>query len=166
MLGIGVLIDKVFMIEEVQCLGEYMIVFEDEYGIYIMNSKDLCVIVYVECLIKMGVYSLKIEGCIKFFYYCVCIVQVYCKVIDDVVVGKLFDISLLEILEGLVYRGYIEGFLCRYIYDDYQNYEYGYLVFDCQQFVGEFIGECKGDFVVVAVKNKFFVGDSFELMMS
>lgn len=165
MLGIGVLIDKVFMIEEVQCLGEYMIVFEDEYGIYIMNLKDLCVIVYVECLIKMGVYLLKIEGCIKFFYYCVCIVQVYCKVIDDVVVGKLFDISLLEILEGLVYCGYIEGFLCCYIYDDYQNYEYGYLVFDCQQFVGEFIGECKGDFVVVVVKNKFFVGDSFELMM-
>lgn len=51
-----------------------MIAFEDEYGIYIMNSKDLRVIVYVERLIKMGVYSLKIEGRIKFFYYCVRIV--------------------------------------------------------------------------------------------
>lgn len=109
-----------------------MIVFEDEYGIYIMNLKDLCVIVYVECLMKMGVYLLKIEGCIKFFYYCVCIVQVYCKVIDDVVVGKFFDFMLLEMLEGLVYCGYIEGFLCCYMYDDYQNYEYGYFVFECQ----------------------------------
>lgn len=39
--------------------------------------------------------------------------------IDDVVVGKLFDDSLMIILESLVYCGYIEGFLCCYMYDVY-----------------------------------------------
>ena len=48
--------------------------------------------------------------------------------------------------------------------DQDQNYEYGYSVSDRQQFVGEFTGERKGDLAAVAVKNKFSVGDSLELM--
>ncbi len=71
---------------------------------------------------------------------------------------------LLETLEGLAHRGYTEGFLRRHTHDDYQNYEYGYSVSDRQQFVGEFTGERKGDLAAVAVKNKFSVGDSLELM--
>ena len=67
-------------------------------------------------------------------------------------------------IEGLAHRGYTEGFLRRHTHDDYQNYEYGYSVSDRQQFVGEFTGERKGDLAAVAVKNKFSVGDSLELM--
>lgn len=164
-LGCGVLIEQVFFFEEGNCFGELMVVFEDEYGIYIMNFKDFCVVQYVEWLVWIGVYLLKIEGCIKFYYYVVCIVQVYCQVIDDVVVGKLFDCGLMDILEFFVYCGYIEGFLCCYVYDEYQNYQYGYLLFECQQFVGEFIGECCDGLVEVEVKNCFQCGDSVELMI-
>lgn len=32
------------MLEEKEKFGELMLVFEDEYGIYIMNFKDLCVV--------------------------------------------------------------------------------------------------------------------------
>ncbi|MDU1869240.1 MAG: U32 family peptidase [Escherichia coli] len=156
--------DKVFMIEEAQRPGEYMTAFEDEHGTYIMNSKDLRAIAHVERLTKMGVHSLKIEGRTKSFYYCARTAQVYRKAIDDAAAGKPFDTSLLETLEGLAHRGYTEGFLRRHTHDDYQNYEYGYSVSDRQQFVGEFTGERKGDLAAVAVKNKFSVGDSLELM--
>ena len=163
-LGIGAPTDKVFMIEEAQRPGEYMTAFEDEHGTYIMNSKDLRAIAHVERLTKMGVHSLKIEGRTKSFYYCARTAQVYRKAIDDAAAGKPFDTSLLETLEGLAHRGYTEGFLRRHTHDDYQNYEYGYSVSDRQQFVGEFTGERKGDLAAVAVKNKFSVGDSLELM--
>ncbi|EIT7614827.1 TPA: tRNA 5-hydroxyuridine modification protein YegQ [Escherichia coli] len=163
-LGIGAPTDKVFMIEEAQRPGEYMTAFEDEHGTYIMNSKDLRAIAHVERLTKMGVHSLKIEGRTKSFYYCARTAQVYRKAIDDAAAGKPFDTSLLETLEGLAHRGYTEGFLRRHTHDDYQNYEYGYSVSDRQQFVGEFTDERKGDLAAVAVKNKFSVGDSLELM--
>ncbi len=163
-LGIGAPTDKVFMIEEAQRPGEYMTAFEDEHGTYIMNSKDLRAMASVERLTKMGVHSLKIEGRTKSFYYCARTAQVYRKAIDDAAAGKPYDTSLLETLEGLAHRGYTEGFLRRHTHDDYQNYEYGYSVSDRQQFVGSVTGEREGDLAAVAVKNKFSVGDSLELM--
>ncbi len=140
-----------------------MTAFEDEHGTYIMNSKDLRAIAHVERLTQMGVHSLKIEGRTKSFYYCARTAQVYRKAIDDAAAGKPFDESLLETLEGLAHRGYTEGFLRRHTHDDYQNYEYGYSS-ERQQFVGEFTGERNGQLAAVAVKNKFSVGDSLELM--
>lgn len=163
-LGIGAPTDKVFMIEEAKRPGEYMTAFEDEHGTYIMNSKDLRAIAHVERLTQMGVHSLKIEGRTKSFYYCARTAQVYRKAIDDAAAGKPFDTSLLETPEGLAHRGYTEGFLRRHTHDDYQNYEYGYSVSERQQFVGEFTGERNGPLAAVAVKNKFSVGDSLELM--
>lgn len=163
-LGIGVPSDKVFLLEENQRPGEYMGAFEDEHGTYIMNSKDLRAIQHVEQLAAMGVHSLKIEGRTKSFYYCARTAQVYRQAIDDAIAGRPFDHRLLETLEGLAHRGYTEGFLRRHTHDKYQNYEYGYSVSDRQQFVGEFTGEQRGELAAVAVKNKFFSGDSLEVM--
>ncbi|MCL7652681.1 U32 family peptidase C-terminal domain-containing protein, partial [Klebsiella pneumoniae] len=52
----------------------------------------------------------------------------------------------------------------RHTPDYYQNHEAGYSVPGRQQFVGEFTGERNGPLAAVAVKNKFSVGDSLELM--
>ncbi|MEQ5255435.1 tRNA 5-hydroxyuridine modification protein YegQ [Providencia rettgeri] len=163
-LGAGAPTDKVFMIEEAKRPGEYMTVFEDEHGTYIMNSKDLRAIEHVENLTKMGVHSLKIEGRTKSFYYCARTAQVYRRAIDDAVAGKPFDPTLLSTLEGLAHRGYTEGFLRRHTHDAYQTYEYGYSVSETQQFVGEFTGKRVNGMAEVDVKNKFSVGDSLEMM--
>ncbi|MFP3019256.1 MAG: tRNA 5-hydroxyuridine modification protein YegQ [Arsenophonus sp.] len=163
-LGIGEPTEKVFLIEETKRPGEYMPVFEDQHGTYIMNSKDLRAIQHVERLIQIGVHSLKIEGRTKSFYYCARTAQVYRQAIDDAVEGKPFDPTLLTILEGLSNRGYTEGFLRRHSHDTYQTYEYGYSVSDTQQFVGEFTGQRKDGLAEVDVKNKFCLGDNLELM--
>lgn len=163
-LGIGAPTDRVFMLEESKRQGEYMAAFEDEHGTYIMNSRDLRAVAHVGQLTQMGVHSLKIEGRTKSFYYCARTAQVYRKAIDDAVAGKPFDESLLATLEGLAHRGYTEGFLRRHTHDEYQNYQHGYSVSERQQFVGEFTGERRGQLAAVAVKNKFSVGDSLELM--
>ncbi|ORM57347.1 U32 family peptidase [Pantoea rodasii] len=163
-LGIGATTDRVFLLEEKMKPGEVMSAFEDEHGTYIMNSKDLRAVAHVERLSQLGVHSLKIEGRTKSFYYCARTAQVYRRAIDDAAAGKPFDPALLETLEGLAHRGYTEGFLRRHTHDSYQNYEQGFSVSDRQQFVGEFTGERRGDWAQIAVKNKFLLGDSVEIM--
>ncbi|MDI9219923.1 tRNA 5-hydroxyuridine modification protein YegQ [Pantoea sp. EA-12] len=163
-LGIGATTDRVFLLEEKMKPGEVMSAFEDEHGTYIMNSKDLRAVAHVERLTQMGVHSLKIEGRTKSFYYCARTAQVYRRAIDDAAAGKPFDPALLETLEGLAHRGYTEGFLRRHTHDSYQNYEQGFSVSERQQFVGEFTGERRGDWAQIAVKNKFLLGDSVEIM--
>jgi U32 family peptidase len=163
-LGVGATTDRVFLLEEKMKPGEVMSAFEDEHGTYIMNSKDLRAVAHVERLSQMGVHSLKIEGRTKSFYYCARTAQVYRRAIDDAAAGKPFDPALLETLEGLAHRGYTEGFLRRHTHDSYQNYEQGFSVSDRQQFVGEFTGERRGDWAQIAVKNKFLLGDSVEIM--
>ncbi|QDJ13182.1 U32 family peptidase [Mergibacter septicus] len=164
-LGEGDTTDKLYLLSETQRPEEKMQAFEDEHGTYIMNSKDLRAVQHVETLTKIGVHSLKIEGRTKSFYYCARTAQVYRKAIDDAVAGKPFDQSLMTTLESLAHRGYTEGFLRRHTHDEYQNYDYGYSVSDRQQFVGEFTGKQREDGMAeVAVKNKFLLGDSVEVM--
>ncbi len=164
-LGEGPTTEKVFLLAESQRPEEQMAAFEDEHGTYIMNSKDLRAVQHVEELTKLGVHSLKIEGRTKSFYYCARTAQVYRKAIDDAAAGKPFDESLMTTLESLAHRGYTEGFLRRHTHDEYQNYDYGYSISERQQFVGEFTGNRNAEGMAeVAVKNKFLLGDSVEVM--
>ncbi|MFY8273526.1 tRNA 5-hydroxyuridine modification protein YegQ [Pseudoalteromonas sp. SSDWG2] len=163
-LGLGEPTKEVFMLEEQGRPGEYMPAFEDEHGTYIMNSKDLRAVQYVDALTRMGVHSLKIEGRTKSFYYVARTAQVYRRAIDDAVAGKPFDPSLMKSLEHLAHRGYTEGFLKRHAHQDYQNYDYGHSVSDSQQFVGEILGRTSNGLVEIDVKNKFCTGHSLELM--
>ncbi|NIE94904.1 U32 family peptidase [Acinetobacter sp. Tr-809] len=136
---------------------------EDEHGTYFMNSKDLRAVQHVDRLTQMGVASLKIEGRTKSYFYCARTAQIYRKAIDDALVGKEFDPSLMTQLEGLANRGYTEGFLRRHVHSDYQNYTDGSSHFDYQQFCGEVIAR-HGDYIRIEVKNRFVIGDSLELM--
>ncbi|MFV0502881.1 MAG: peptidase U32 family protein [Lachnospirales bacterium] len=63
--------------------GEYMPIHEDERGTYIYNSKDLCMVGYIDELIDAGVNSLKVEGRIKTSYYIANVISVYREAIDD-----------------------------------------------------------------------------------
>ncbi|WP_417614756.1 tRNA 5-hydroxyuridine modification protein YegQ [Oceanisphaera sp.] len=162
-LGAGAPYDQPVLLEDSHRPGEYLPTYEDEHGTYIMNSKDLRAVQYVERLTKMGVHSLKIEGRTKSFYYVARTAQVYRKAIDDAVAGKPFDATLMNTLENLAHRGYTEGFLKRHAHSDYQNYDIGHSVSTRQQFVGD-ITQRDGDWVQVEVKNKFSVGDQLELM--
>jgi len=164
-LGIGEPTNEVVMLQEPGRPGEYMPAYEDEHGTYIMNSKDLRAIEHIERLSKMGIHSVKIEGRTKSFYYVARTAQLYRQAIDDAADGKPFDASLMSTLENLAHRGYTEGFLRRHKHSEHQNYEYGHSVSHKQQFVGDIQGRCdKTGLVEVAVKNKFLVGNSLEIM--
>ena len=163
--------DKVYLIEEAGRPGELMPIMEDEHGTYIMNSKDLRAVQYVERLAKIGVDSLKIEGRTKSLYYVSRAAQIYRRAIDDAVAGRPFNPQLLTELEGLSNRGYTTGFLERRPAQEYQNYETGSSQTQRRQFEGEDSKEPATNpnqpqegWLQVEVKNRFAVGDRLEVI--
>ena len=158
--------DDVYYLEEKERPGEFMPVFEDEHGTYIMNSRDLRAVEHVQRLVEIGVDCLKIEGRTKSHYYAARTTQVYRQAIDDAVAGRPFRRELLGELEGMANRGFTDGFLQRHASEDLQNYREGASRSQRQQFVAEVTGVLPGDGTVVEVeaKNKFLRGDHLELI--
>ena len=72
-----------YYITEEKRLDKHFEIQEDDRGTYIMNSKDLCLIEYLDQIIKAGVYSLKIEGRMKSPYYVGTVVNAYRRAIDS-----------------------------------------------------------------------------------
>ncbi len=156
---------QVFLLEESERPGTLLPIEEDEHGTYIMNSKDLRAVEHVQRLVEIGVDSLKIEGRTKSHYYTARTAQIYRRAIDDAVVGRPFDPSLLGALENLANRGYTDGFYQRHHSQEYQSYLSNHSASEQQQFVAEVLGydESSG-LAEVEVKNRFFVGDTLEIM--
>jgi len=89
------LADKTYLIEETNRSGQYMPIMEDEHGTYIMNSKDLRAIQYIDRLTKIGIDSFKIEGRTKSYYYVARTAQLYRQAIEDAIAGKEFDMIVI-----------------------------------------------------------------------
>jgi len=143
---------------------DLMLLDEDIHGSYIMNSKDLRAVEYVQDLVEMGVHSLKIEGRTKSDYYIARTAQVYRRAIDDAVAGKPFNNELLSELEGMANRGFTAGFLQRHTPQDLQNYERSHSEGE-HLLVGQLMAEASGNNLYqVEVKNGFSVGDELLLM--
>jgi len=69
-------------IEEQQRPGVYVPIEEDRHGTYILSSKDLCMLKYLDQLAKAGVKHFKIEGRTKSISYLANVVKIYRQAID------------------------------------------------------------------------------------
>lgn len=100
-----------YAIREINKEQEYPIE-EDSHGTYILNSKDLCMIEYLDKLRDAGVDSIKIEGRMKTEYYVANIVNAYRHALDYMYTHK--DYHLPDDILGEVYksshRDYSTGF--------------------------------------------------------
>jgi len=157
--------DEVYYLEERNRPGEFMPVYEDEHGTYIMNSRDLRAVEHVQRLVQIGVDCLKIEGRTKSHYYTARTTQVYRRAIDDALAGRPFDPQLLGELENLANRGYTDGFFQRHESQELQQYRQGASQADRSQFVAEVEEYDPGSGMArLTVKNRFAVGDDMELI--
>ena len=101
---------KYSLVEETRA-GEYFPVGEDERGSYVMNSKDLCLLPYLDKVIQSGVASLKIEGRMKSVNYVAGVVKVYRAAIDSYFDGNFTVRSeWLDELDKIAHRPYTTGF--------------------------------------------------------
>ena len=92
--------------------GEYYPVAEDERGTYIMNSKDLCLLPYLDEVVDCGIDSLKIEGRMKSVHYVASVVKAYRMALDACLMGAPYEVQTewLAELGKVSHRAYTTGF--------------------------------------------------------
>lgn len=93
--------------------GEYFPVLEDERGTYIFNSKDMCLLPYIDKVIESGVDSLKIEGRMKSVHYASSVVKAYRQAIDSYFEDRdkfVMKEEWLDELQKVSHREYTTGF--------------------------------------------------------
>lgn len=103
---------KYYLMEEKRP-GEYFPIEQTEGGTYIMNSKDLKTISFIDKLIEAGISSLKIEGRMKSAYYIATVVRAYRRAIDSYLKDKenyKFDESLNDEVVSSSHRPFTSGF--------------------------------------------------------
>jgi putative protease len=156
---------KYYLMEEKRP-GEYFPVFEDERGTYIINSKDLCTIDFLDKIIETGVDSLKIEGRMKSSYYAGVTTKIYRQAIDsyynETYTEELID-CLKKELESVSHREYTSGFYLHKPDENSQNYDTSSYVRN-YKFVGKVIDKISKDRYVVDVRNKIEKGGELEIV--
>lgn len=92
--------------------GEPLTMIEDDKGTYVMNSKDMNMLLYLDKLISAGVSSFKIEGRMKSEYYVASTVTAYRHALDGYYKTGIYSPpeSLIEELEKTSHRRYTTGF--------------------------------------------------------
>ena len=154
-----------FYLEERERPGELLPIDEDEYGTYIMNSRDLCLLDYLPELAEAGVISFKVEGRSKTINYLAGVGRAYRTALDAVEAGKPYDVETLsrEIF-AISNRGYTPGFLVGNPAENGIWYEKNGEIKE-EEFVGIVLeyDPARG-LAKIDVKNRFDIGDSFLLL--
>lgn len=149
---------KYYLREEIDPKRELEI-SEDEHGSYILNSRDLCLIKYLDKLMEAGVGSFKIEGRAKSVYYQAVVVHAYRTVLDGLKNKKNINKLYNELNTRLVHRGYTTGFLLGKRAD--QNISSSHNKCDWE-FCGQVLKREKGK-IFVKVHNSLKTGDRLEI---
>ncbi|MBR2909744.1 MAG: U32 family peptidase [Clostridia bacterium] len=157
---------KYFITEESRP-NEPMEIQEDDKGAYILNSKDMCLIEYLDQIIEAGVNSLKIEGRMKSPYYVATVINAYRRAIDSYYEAKKngaeykLDESLVDELTKASHRAYTTGFMFK---DGKirQN-----LASAAQEQTSKFVAivkEVEEGRILVEMRNRFMKGDTLEIL--
>ncbi len=147
--------------------GEYMPVEEDERGTYIFNSKDLCILPWLDRFIDSGITSLKIEGRMKSIHYVATATKAYREALDLILSGGDFAGAvprLMEELSGIGEREYTTGFYLEERDSQMQMYappEKEHLI----RFLGKVLEVREDGTLLVEQRNKFSLGEELELLM-
>ncbi len=112
-------------LEEKRRPGEFMPVYEDARGTYVMNSRDLCLMPKLDKILAAGIDLLKIEGRNKTPYYVAVTARTYRRAIDDWFENPeaWTPEPYAAELETLQNRGYTLGFFDGVTGPELQNYD-------------------------------------------
>ena len=150
-----------YAIREISKDQEYPIE-EDSHGTYILNSRDLCMIEYLDKLKEAGVNSIKIEGRMKTEYYVANIVNAYRTALDYLNTHK--DYNLPTEITNEVYksshRDYSTGF---YFGDPKENLETSLPVSE-YEFIAVVLEDSANGMAKVEMRNRFSANSSYELL--
>lgn len=155
---------KYYLMEEKRP-GEFFSIEETEGGTYIMNSKDMKTISFVEKLIEAGITSLKIEGRVKSAYYIATVVRAYRRAIDSYLKDPenyKFDESLDKEVISSSHRPFTSGFYFGNPMEDGQ-YNNNQVAIPKSTFKGE-VHETKNGRIYFTLKNGLNEGETVSVM--
>jgi putative protease len=144
--------------------GEYLPVFEDERGTYILSSRDLCMIEHLDQLAHAGVDSFKIEGRMKGINYVAGVVKVYREAIDMIAAGLENAVNPRWLRELAMFssRGYTSGmFFGKHPDQDYNFDGESYRM--SHELVGIILAK-QGEVATVALRNRLDTHDLIEFL--
>lgn len=155
-----------YSLREKNSNGEFYDITEDEKGTYILNSKDLNMISYLDKMFDAGISSLKIEGRMKSEYYVATVINAYRRAIDEFEkVGSDYKSNPL--------------FQSEILKTNHRAFTTAYMLSDNDKTVNYLDSQSVGDKTFVAVvcsydedkkiaeiemRNRFFVGDKLEVL--
>lgn len=147
--------------------GEYFPVLEDERGTYIFNSKDMCLLPYIDKVIDSGVDSLKIEGRMKSVHYAASVVKAYRQAIDAYAENPdKFTVKdeWLEELQKVSHREYTTGFYFAPPTADDQIYGSSSYT-QSADFIGLVLSyDAAGQMAVIEQRNNMKIGQEIEIV--
>ena len=146
--------------------GDYYDITEDEKGTYILNSKDLNMISYLDKMYDAGITSLKIEGRMKSEYYVATVVNAYRRAIDDFYkkgsaykIDPLFENEILKTNHRAFTTAFCLGENSQTVnYSDSQSIgerTFTALVLDYDK---------KNKTALIEMRNRFGIGDRLEVL--
>ena len=154
-----------YAVEELKRPGEYLPVAEDARGTYIFSARDLNLMPYLPQLCAAGVSSLKIEGRMKTEYYVATVTGAYRRALDALRVSEeVFRAGLpgwMDELRAASHRAWDTGFLLGA--PQTPGGAEGFS--QTREYVARAVeGAPAGEEAVFELKNRFYRGDTLELM--
>ena len=137
--------------------GEYFKVEEDERGLAILSSKEMCCAGILDRLAAAGICSFKIEGRMRTPFYIGTVVNAYRMLID----GKMTVDQAMAELETTSHRPFCTGFYLgdpESIAPDTRGYLRDWL------FVATALEDSCGGKLKLQTRNPFAVGDELEVL--
>lgn len=155
-----------YEIREKGSSGAFMEAEEDERGTYILNSKDLCLVDYLEELIGAGVVSMKIEGRMKSEYYLATVINAYRRALDELYEkGSEYKKNPIfkEELEKTAHREFTTAYLLGEN-DRTENFNDSQSV-GTHKFIASVLESTNDEgCALIEMRNRFAVGDVLEVL--
>ena len=148
--------------------GEFLPIEEDSRGTYILNSKDLNLISYLDELYNSGAVSLKIEGRMKSEYYLATVINAYRRAIDayekegkSYALNGLYENEVSKTAHRTFTTAYALGYNAQTVnYDDSQSRgDRTFIAYVLDSGKDE-----KGSFAIIEMRNRFKKGDVLEVL--
>ena len=150
-----------YAIREISKDQEYPIE-EDQHGTYILNSKDMCMIDYLDKLEKAGVSSIKIEGRMKTEYYVANIVNAYRQALDYLKENPEYDLP--EDIRNEVFKSSHRDYSCGFYFGEPKQTLETSLPDATYDFVALVTEDSENGVAKVEMRNKFTKQDTLELL--
>ena len=144
--------------------GQYLPVFEDDKGTYVMSPRDLCMIEHLDQLADAGINSFKIEGRMKGINYAAGVVKTYREAVDAL---KYRPYSVrdrwLRELSMFSSRGYTTGMFLGRHPDAGYNHDEEIAYRRSREFVGV-VQSVSDRNIGIALRNNLKAGDNIEFL--